>query len=175
MIVDGKTCVCVIKHRLGRFSLYPPRTGVDKGKLEAFRWEDFEGADLYIRRKIWEGTEKYPKTGARKAPIPVIPHLRKMIEQYRESEGSPREGWVFTASRGKKPIRMDNLARREIKLDLKKAGTEWHGWHAYRRGFATNLRELGIARRYHPAHSASCATAMSPPCKNTTPRPSRHR
>lgn len=120
-------------------------TGVDKGELEALRWEDFEGVDLYIRRKIWEGTEKDPKTGARKAPIPVIPHLRKMIEQYRRTVGSPREGWVFTASRGNKPIRMDNLARREIKPDLKKAGIEWHGWHAYRRGLATNLRELGIA------------------------------
>jgi integrase len=120
-------------------------TGVDKGELEGLRWEDFEGGDLYIRRKIWCGTEKEPKTGARKAPIPVIAHLQKMIQQYRRSVGSPAEGWVFTASRGKKPIRMDNLAKREIKPDLKKAGMQWHGWHAFRRGLATNLSELDVS------------------------------
>lgn len=120
-------------------------TGVDKGDLEALRWEDFEGGDLYIRRKIWCGTEKDPKTGARKAPIPVIAHLQKIIDQYRKSVGSPAKGWVFTASRGKKPIRMDNLSKREVKPDLKQAKLEWHGWHAFRRGLATNLRELGIA------------------------------
>ena len=40
---------------------------------------------------------------------------------------------------------MDNLAKREIIPDLKKAGLAWHGWHAFCRGLATNLRELGIA------------------------------
>lgn len=41
-------------------------------------------------------------------------------------------------------MRMDNLARREIKPDPK-AWVEWHGWHAFRRGLATNLREVSIA------------------------------
>jgi len=119
-------------------------TGIDKGELEALRWEDFNGDDLYIRRKIWCGMEKEPKTDARKALVPVIPHLRELIEGYRESMGTPVEGWVFTASRGKKPIRMDNLSKREIKPDLKKAKLEWHGWHAFRRGLATNLSELEV-------------------------------
>lgn len=51
---------------------------------------------------------------------------------------------MFTASRGMKPIRVDNLSRREIKPDLKEAGIAWHGWHAFRRGLATNLSELGV-------------------------------
>jgi integrase len=58
--------------------------------------------------------------------------------------GSPTVGWVFAASRGKKPIRMDNLSKREIKPDLKKAKVKWHGWHAFRRGLATNLSELDV-------------------------------
>lgn len=136
----------VVKSAKGRLAIAVASwTGVDKGELEALRWEDFEGGDLYIRRKIWCGTEKEPKTGARKAPIPVIPHLQKMIDQYRKSARSPTEGWVFTASHGKKPIRMDNLSKREIKPDLKTAKLEWHGWHAFRRGLATNLRHGDIA------------------------------
>jgi integrase len=119
-------------------------TGVDKGELEAIRWEDFRRGDLFIQRKIWQGIEKLPKTEARQAAIPVIPRLKNMVEVYHRSAGSPAEGWVFTAARGKKPMRMDNLARREIKPDLKKAKIAWHGWHAFRRGLATNLSELGV-------------------------------
>ncbi|MGD0510857.1 MAG: tyrosine-type recombinase/integrase [Candidatus Micrarchaeaceae archaeon] len=119
-------------------------TGVDKGELEGLRWEDRKGADFYITRKIWEGNEKDPKADKRKAPIPIIPHLKKMMDAYWKGVGSPPEGWIFTASRGEKPIRMDNLAKREIIPELKKAGLDWHGWHAFRRGLATNLREMGV-------------------------------
>jgi integrase len=98
-----------------------------------------------VRRKIWNGTEKPPKTEARQEPIPVIPILKRMIDAYHNSVGSPTQGWVFMASRGTKPTRMNNLARREIKPDLKKAKMQWHGWLAFRRGLATNLSELGVA------------------------------
>lgn len=46
-------------------------------------------------------------------------------------------------SRGKKPLRMDNLAKREIIPDLIANQLAWHGWHAFRRGLATNLRLMG--------------------------------
>ncbi len=119
-------------------------TGVDKGELEGLRWEDRKGGDIFVERKIWEGNLKDPKTVKRKAPIPEIPHLTKMLDDYWKSVGSPADGWVFSASRGDLPVRMDNLSRREINPDLKKAKLAWHGWHAFRRGLATNLRAMGI-------------------------------
>jgi integrase len=39
---------------------------------------------------------------------------------------------------------LDNLADRVIKPMFKANGIEWKGWHAYRRGLATNLHELGV-------------------------------
>jgi len=39
---------------------------------------------------------------------------------------------------------LDNLADRVIKPVFKANGLEWKGWHAYRRGLATNLHELGV-------------------------------
>jgi hypothetical protein len=39
---------------------------------------------------------------------------------------------------------LDNLADRVIKPVLKANGLEWKEWHAYRRGLATNLHELGV-------------------------------
>jgi integrase len=119
-------------------------TGVDKGELEGLRWEDRVGHDLYIRRKIWSGEEKEPKTEKRKAPIPIISHLAKMLDVTWKQAGSPNAGWIFPAARGSKPLRMDNLAMREIIPNLRAKQLAWHGWHSFRRGLATNLRELGV-------------------------------
>jgi len=145
-LAEEEKMLKVVKSTRGRLAIaLASWTGVDKGELEALRWEDFRAGDLYIERKIWQGLEKAPKTEARKAPIPIIPGLQKMVDSYRRRIGSPSDGWVFIASRGKKPLRMDNLSKREIKDDLKKAKLEWHGWHAFRRGLATNLSDLGVA------------------------------
>jgi integrase len=38
-----------------------------------------------------------------------------------------------------KPLNLDNLARRVIA-----PVSAWHGWHAFRRGLATNLHALGV-------------------------------
>jgi len=36
------------------------------------------------------------------------------------------------------------MALRVIRPMLKVAGIEWHGWHAFRRGVASNLFQLGV-------------------------------
>jgi integrase len=50
---------------------------------------------------------------------------------------------VFASGKGS-PLHLDNLVRREIQPTLEKAGMEWQGWHAFRRGLATNLQRLGV-------------------------------
>ena len=37
------------------------------------------------------------------------------------------------------------IAREVIKPKLQALGVEWHGWHAFRRGLATNLHALGVS------------------------------
>jgi integrase len=39
---------------------------------------------------------------------------------------------------------MNNLKRDHITPQLKKKGMKWNGWHAFRRGLATNLHEMGV-------------------------------
>jgi len=120
-------------------------TGLDKGEIEGLRWEDFKNGDLYVSRKVWEGNIKLPKTDARRAAIPVIKALADIVNKYRVSCGSPAEGWLFPSNRADKalPMRMDNLARRLVVPNLPE-GVAWHGWHAFRRGLATNLRAIGV-------------------------------
>src|SRR5579864_8372781 len=50
---------------------------------------------------------------------------------------------MFPNSLGK-PLNFDELAFRVIKPALTKSGMAWHGWHAFRRGLATNLYRLGV-------------------------------
>ncbi len=38
---------------------------------------------------------------------------------------------------------LNNLSRDVIRPTLEAAGLQWHGWHAFRRGLATNLHDLG--------------------------------
>ena len=52
-------------------------------------------------------------------------------------------GLMFRSSVGK-PINLDALAANVIVLLVTKAGVRWHGWHAFRRGLATNLYQLGV-------------------------------
>jgi len=37
------------------------------------------------------------------------------------------------------------LAAKVIVPLVKKLGIQWHGWHAFRRGLATNLHQLGVS------------------------------
>jgi hypothetical protein len=39
---------------------------------------------------------------------------------------------------------LDNVADRVIKPAFKANGLRWKGWHAYRRGLATNVHALGV-------------------------------
>jgi integrase len=39
---------------------------------------------------------------------------------------------------------MGRLARDVIRPAFLKAKVDWHGWHAFRRGLATNLHRLGV-------------------------------
>jgi len=42
-------------------------------------------------------------------------------------------------------MNLEAVARDVIRPALKGSAVEWHGWHAFRRGVATNLHRLGIS------------------------------
>jgi integrase len=51
---------------------------------------------------------------------------------------------MFVSSVGK-PVNLDALAEDVIVPLATKAGVQWHGWHAFRRGLATNLHQRGVS------------------------------
>ena len=42
------------------------------------------------------------------------------------------------------PLNLDNFAKRKIRPMLERLGLGWYGFHAFRRGLATKLNQLGV-------------------------------
>jgi integrase len=139
--------------------------GLRRGEIEGLLWEAYDGDTLKVMRAMWKGIEGEPKSKKSKAGVPVISPLRKFLDQHRLRSGSPDTGIMFK-TRNNTPLSMNNLLNDQIRPALDKCvrcrssedahGTadhdykrdsslpEWHGFHAFRRGLATNLHDLGV-------------------------------
>ena len=158
-------------------------TGLRRGEIQGLLWQDYDGKELRVSRSVWLGIVDEPKTRKSKAAVPVIAPLRTMLNAYRATCGSPEFGVMFANSVGKPPC-LNNLANREIQPRLEfcqlcgiaraEHGEEyefdrdgsritWHGWHAFRRGLATNLYRLGVPDKTIQAilRHATLATTMN--------------
>ena len=75
------------------------------------------------------------------ASVPAPSFLRRVLGEHRKRNAG--DGYIFAGPTGA-PLNLANLVRRVIKESLKGAGVGWRGWHAFRRGLATNLYRLGV-------------------------------
>jgi len=160
-----KAMLAILKEPARTVVLCAALAGFRKSELRGLTWEDFDGKELSVRRSVWNSTISEPKTKRSKAPVPVVKQLADALETLRQRMGKLAVGPIFQAGNGK-PLNLDNLARRVIVPALSpcavcrkqesehkpeghvfqrdKALPEWHGWHAFRRGLATNLHALGV-------------------------------
>ena len=110
-------------------------------------WESLESGDplsfYRVSQSIWKGIVTEPKTAKSKAPVPIIGLLARRLEEHRTRCGYPTSGAMFINTVGK-PLDLNELYRRIIKDIFAAARIPWHGWHAFRRGLATNLHRLGV-------------------------------
>lgn len=122
-------------------------TGLRKSEIRGLLWENFHDDALWVTHSIWERFVNEPKTTEGKAPVPVIAPLAKRLGRHREAQGAAQAGFMFVCRRygGKLgPVNLNSLLKWQVKPAFKEAGIEWHGWHAFRRGLATNLHRLGV-------------------------------
>lgn len=113
--------------------------GLRESEIRGLKWPDYTGAELYVRRSIWRTHVGETKTRESKKAVPVIAPLRKLLEQHKTTANGA--DWIFAGQKKGFALHLDNLCRREMRPLL---GDRWHGWHAFRRGLATNLFELGV-------------------------------
>jgi integrase len=139
-------------------------TGLRKSELRGLTWENFDGKELSVKRSVWNSTVSEPKTRRSRSPIPVVRQLADALESHKLRMGELAVGPIFQGGNGN-PLNLDNLARRAIIPAIEKCvkcrksesehkpeghmfeldkTLQWHGWHAFRRGLATNLHTLGV-------------------------------
>jgi integrase len=115
-------------------------TGLRLSEIKGLRWEDVSANELSINRSVWAGHVTDTKTLASRAPVPLLPLVKKALEAHRKV--TTGDGFIFHGNTGK-PLRLENIVRRDVKPALEKEGIAWNGWHAFRRGVGTNLHALG--------------------------------
>jgi integrase len=118
--------------------------GLREGEIRGQWWEDDDGKVLNIRRSVWrthlKDETKTHEDEEDPGVVPIIEPLRFVLDAIKPENAS---GWMFPNTIGG-ALDLDNLADRVIKPMFKANGLRWKGWHAYRRGLATNLHELGV-------------------------------
>ena len=144
-------------------------TAMRRSEIGGLNWEDYRGDAIYVSRSISLGKINEPKTSHSRAPVPVVPFLAAMLKAHRQRLGNPNVGPIFPNSKGGNAS-LNNILNRIIKPSLNRCevcGTtkalhvkatgkfdhafkrderfpQWRGWHAFRRGVATNLHDLGV-------------------------------
>jgi integrase len=141
------------------------------GEIRALEIEHFEGEQLWVKQSAWRSQLKNTKTRASKAPIPIIAPLRVRLEAHIESL-TPRTSGLLFPNGANKPLALQRMVEDVIRPALKGSGVEWHGWHALRRGLATNLHELGVQDKVIQAILRHSDVAVTQRCyiKTTDPQ-----
>ena len=118
-------------------------TGTRKGEIRGLLWEDYDGFSIRVRQAVWRSHVDEPKREKSKGSIPVIAQLRLLLDRHRARSGNPRQGYILQSPQGK-PLNLDALAKNVIRPAFQGANLPWYGWHAFRRGLATNLNRLAV-------------------------------
>ncbi len=166
-LAEIKSMLSVLKEPAWTVVLTAALTGLGKSELRGLTWDVFDGAQLTVKQSVWNSFTNEPKTKKRRAPVPVVKQLAEALETHRLRSGILAQPNlpIFQGNTGK-PLNLDNLVKRAIVPALslcvvcKKREDEhkpeghiferdnslprWHGWHAFRRGLATNLHALGV-------------------------------
>jgi integrase len=164
-LAEIKSMLAVLTEPAWTVVLTAALTGLGKSELRGLTWDVFDSAQLTVKQSVWNSFTNEPKTKKRRAPIPVVKQLSQALEAHRLRMGKLAAGPIFQGGTGK-PLNLDNLVNRAIvpalsrcaickkQEDVHKSEGHvyqrdnslpfWHGWHAFRRGVATNLHTLGV-------------------------------
>ncbi len=113
-------------------------TGLRPSEVAGLKWEDFETAAVHIRRACVRNKVVTCKTPESVATLPLLDQVIIPLTLWRQKCGNPVTGWVFTNERGN-PQDLKDVVHRFIRPTLQKAGIEWKGLYAGRRGAATAI------------------------------------
>jgi len=92
-------------------------TGMRKGELRGFLWENYNQGAIWVSQSVWESVIDEPKTRKSKSPVSVIGPLANLLGRHREAKGNRQTGFVFGTRKGT-ALNLSNLAKRYIRPRL---------------------------------------------------------
>ena len=102
-------------------------------EIRGLKWEDFDGAELNIKRAVWRDKIGETKTEDSAASVPVIEPLKSLLEKLRKQSA---KGFILQNGGGN-PLSLDSLNMRVITPAMQKAGIDWRGYYPGRRGISS--------------------------------------
>jgi len=151
---DLERCLPLYQHLGNRTGQALAHQGLSRlAELQGLTWEDYDGESLIVRRTRWKGYENAPKSRASAAAVPVIPELRAALDRYKREWDKLPPKYLRAESEEEVGLKRPDtsLFRSELvaygRYHLPEAfgavKSEWRGWHAFRRGLASTLFQLG--------------------------------
>jgi integrase len=125
-------------------------TGLRRGEMIALRWRDidFESGLANVTRSIWHNVEGATKTEASRKPVPLPTLVIQKLRRWREcSMYRADDDYLFPSlvKNGTQPVQPDMILRRHIRPALNRLNiAKKIGWHSFRHGLATLLRQSGV-------------------------------
>lgn len=125
-------------------------TGLRRGELIALRWRDVDSElkQANVTHSVWHNVEGNTKTEASRKPVPLHPVVIEQLKEWKETSlYKANDDYLFPsiAKNGSQPIQPDMILKRHIRPALKRIGvTKRIGWHSFRHGLATMLRQKGV-------------------------------
>jgi len=168
-LAEIRAMLAVLPEPAKTIVLFAAFTGLRQGEIRGVQWRDFTGKTLAVERSLWNNIVQKPKTFASAAPIPIVRPLAEALETHRLRMGdlAAPDLPMFQSGIGT-PINLANVAKRVIVPRIEKCkvcrkgktehrpeahlfeldpSLRWKGWHAFRRGLATTLHQLGTPDR----------------------------
>lgn len=105
-------------------------------EIRGLRWDDFDGAELDIKRTVWRNKVGETKTEDSAARVPVIEPLKSLLEKLRAQSA---DGYILQFAG--KPLNLNSQNMRVITPAMEKAGITWHGYYPCRRGISGKVTD----------------------------------
>lgn len=118
-------------------------TGARISEVIAWRWEDFDGKRLRVRRRLYRGDTAEPKSRHGIRAIPLRGSTAQALWRHRKATAWSGDEHPIFASEAGTPLDYANLYHRMLKPAMRSAGIEHGGWHRLRHTAATRLIEAG--------------------------------
>jgi integrase len=138
-------------------------------------WEDYNGAELQVRRSVWRNRVGQTKTEDSAASVPVIEPLRGLLEKLKAHSAG---GYILQNTSGK-PLSLDSLNVRVITPAMQKAGIVWRGYYPGRRGISSKLTDtskniLNATGALRHSNSGTTARHYTQPQKESVAAAMKH-